>query len=110
MIEYRTFFIPPIGNMKNEKSEWNIPKVVRSVIIGDHEAETFIRFGVRKFGHMLVAAAGDSILGFQLLDWDHHEMHVILGAQILSTALSEEESQTLGAELTRLANDSWELF
>ncbi len=108
MIEYSTSFVPPKRSERTPLEGVTIAEVIRSVIDDDLEAERFIRFTKQRYHEVFVAFRGTDILGFQLCDYDHHEMNIVLGRQVLSSLLSEEDVVYIGRRLGDQAKDRYE--
>lgn len=108
MLKYETVLVPPVGEPNRVKSECTIADVIRTVISDDLDAERLIRFGVADYQSLLVAYGIDGVYGFQLVDYDHNEMEIVLGRQVLNAALSPEESDFLREDLARQARASYE--
>jgi hypothetical protein len=107
MLEFDTTLVPPPPS-SDHLPTFTVPEVVRGVMAEDLEAERIIRFEIAPYQHLLVAHQGGDLLGFQLIDYDPHEMEIILGRQEIIPLLPPEEKQFLAKSLSRIALDSYE--
>jgi hypothetical protein len=109
MIEFETTILPPHFT-EDAPSTLEIPSVIRQVVGNDLDAERIIRFGLQDYHKLAVAHRNETVYGFQIFDYDYHEIGIVLGKQVVSASLNPQDAQEVSKKLEQEALYSYEEF